>query len=79
MAVVKSSSFRIRQTLGGSDQNRSLPEEIRPVAQQSAERGDTDIAPPGLRTLGPGESDLSDKIQYEEWTATRMHPRLKLQ
>lgn len=24
----------------------------------------------------PGESDLSNKIQYEEWTVTHMHPRL---
>ena len=40
---------------------------------------DTDIPPPGLRTPGPGESDLSNKIQYEEWTATHMHPQLKLQ
>lgn len=40
---------------------------------------DTDIPLPGLRTPGPGESDLSNKIQYEEWTATHMHPQLKLQ
>lgn len=40
---------------------------------------DTDIPPPGLWTPGPGESDLSNKIQYEEWTATHMHPQLKLQ
>lgn len=40
---------------------------------------DTDIPPPGLWTPGPGERDLSNKIQYKEWTATHMHPRLKLQ
>lgn len=40
---------------------------------------DTDIPPPGLRTTDSGESDLSNKIQYEEWTATHMHPRFKLQ
>lgn len=40
---------------------------------------DTDIPLPGLRSPGPSERDLSNKIQYEEWTATHMHPRLKLQ
>lgn len=40
---------------------------------------DTDIPPPGLRTPGPSECDLSNKIQYKEWTATHMHPQLKLQ
>lgn len=40
---------------------------------------DTDIPPPGLRTPSPSECDLSNKIQYKEWTATHMHPRLKLQ
>ena len=39
---------------------------------------DTDIPSPGLRAPGPGpgESDLSNKIQYKEWTATHMHPQL---
>lgn len=37
---------------------------------------DTDIPSPGLWAPSPGESDLSNKIQYKEWTATHMHPQL---
>lgn len=40
---------------------------------------DTDIPPPGLWPPGPSGSDPSRRIQYEGWTATRVHPRLRLQ